>query len=370
MAAMKTPTKKSKPQHPVAFAACSFALSAGGEVQLLPAGQFRATDGRPLDAPHWLVDATIAQKLSAHIAGLSNPVVIDYEHQTLLSAENGQPAPAAGWFKSVRWVEGEGLFAVVDWTERATAHIKAGEYKFISPVITYDRATGAITKIINAALTNHAAIDGMAEVSARLSAQFTQEEALKMDMEDLLEDLRWLLNLPTLSTPEDVAAELQKAISLIKQDAGTPDGTAAARFDGLVTALTAQATQTTALKAATDELAQLKADKLKDDVDHAVMAALATNKIFPAEKEALTELGMSNLALLTKMLAARVPSKLFEEAAPADLTATESLTDGVVIPKGYSVDPAQSELYSQVVAFQNKHGIGSIQEAALKFKPV
>lgn len=171
MATMKSKTFKPSRSQLVAFAACSFVLNANGEVQLLPAGEFRARDGRPVECAFWLTNADIAAKLIADIAALANPVVIDYEHQTLLSSENGKPAPAAGWFTAagMEWREGEGLFAKVEWTDVAKLHIEANEYKFISPVILYDKKTGAVKKIINAALTNNAAIDGMEEVGARLA---------------------------------------------------------------------------------------------------------------------------------------------------------------------------------------------------------
>ncbi|NIG88708.1 MAG: hypothetical protein G5703_12690, partial [Serratia symbiotica] len=36
---------------------------AGLRAQLFPAGIFRARDGRPTDAPHWYIDAALAQVL-------------------------------------------------------------------------------------------------------------------------------------------------------------------------------------------------------------------------------------------------------------------------------------------------------------------
>lgn len=316
MATMKT--KQQNPNHPngnaVAFAVCSYTLSASGEIQLLPAGEFHAVDGRPNDAPCWLTNAEIAEKLIADIAARANPLVIDYEHQTLLSSENGQPAPAAGWFSALRWEEGVGLFSTVEWTERAIAHIDAGEYKFISPVISYDKATGAIKKIINAALTNNPAIDGMAEVVARLSAELNPQEKLSMDIEELLENLRWLLNLPTLATKEDIANELQKALDAIK----TTQGEAIAANSGVAGLIAAQSAQIAALKSAEpdeakfvavakltaiqNELAAFKAEKADAEVSNIVEAALTAGRLFPAQKDAAIELGKSNLAALNKMI--------------------------------------------------------------------
>jgi phage I-like protein len=158
------------------IAVCAYRLSASSSIQLLPAGKFRASDGRPHDASHWYVNAELAAGIIERAGGFGNSFVIDYEHQTMLTAQNGQPAPAAGWFKKLEWRRA-GLYAIgVKWTERAAAMIKAGEYRYISPVFQYDKKTGAVLRLINAALTNSPAIDGMDDVAqqatARLSNRF------------------------------------------------------------------------------------------------------------------------------------------------------------------------------------------------------
>src|SRR5690606_17995947 len=106
---------KQTPKHSVfAIAACVFELqaNAAGEIQLLPAGAFRARDGRPEKIPHWFIDGDIAAAVIARAASRKTPLVIDYEHQTLLTEQNGQPAPAAGWFREMEWRDGAGLFAL------------------------------------------------------------------------------------------------------------------------------------------------------------------------------------------------------------------------------------------------------------------
>lgn len=67
----------------------------------------------------------------------------------------------------MEWREGEGLYATdVEWTGKARDMIQSGEYRYISPVLAYDRVTGVVTKIVSASLTNTPALDGMQEVSA------------------------------------------------------------------------------------------------------------------------------------------------------------------------------------------------------------
>lgn len=168
-----------KPEHSryaVGLAACFFELQRDTrEVQLFPAGRFRALDGRPADVAgdHWYIDAAIAQRLISAAQARANPFVIDYEHQTLNAEKNGQPAPAAGWWQNanMEWRAGQGLFAVnIDWTAKARAMIAAGEYKFFSPVFKYDKQSGAVTEILMGAVTNFPALDGMEALAARFGA--------------------------------------------------------------------------------------------------------------------------------------------------------------------------------------------------------
>lgn len=307
--------KKKPVPRTFALAACAFALTAGAEIQLLPAGAFRSSDVRPKEVTAWRMDAEIAAALIAQIDARANRLVVDYEHQTLLSADNGHPAPAAGWFKKLEWRE-DGLWAVdVEWTERARAMIEAGEYLYISPVFTYDKKTGAVLRLVNAALTNNPALDGMDAVAAKfLTDESTQEESLKMDIEELLNQLRWMLNMPALATAEEITAELQKAINVIK---GGQTDTAAASFS-LTAFLAGKDSEIVALKSTapdpakfvpvetmTDlhgQVAALTAKLNGKEVDDLVEVALSSGKLLPAQESWARGLGKSNLAALTAYL--------------------------------------------------------------------
>lgn len=136
------------------------------EFRIMPAGRFSATDGRPHGIPGWLLNRTEAQSIVKLSAARSGDYVIDYEHQTLNAASNGQPNPAAGWFKRLEWREGDGLYVTdARWTERASAMIRSKEYRFISPTFHYDKA-GRVLDIVNIALTNHPALDGLTDLAA------------------------------------------------------------------------------------------------------------------------------------------------------------------------------------------------------------
>lgn len=139
--------------------------SASREIRILPPGLFRASDGRPVGLAGWKIDAASAARIVADLASRDD-LVVDYEHQTLLAKENGQPAPAAGWFSRVVWREGEGLFAVdVKWTDKAKQMIAAREYRYISPVFSYNAVSGQVERLLALGLTNNPALSGLTDLA-------------------------------------------------------------------------------------------------------------------------------------------------------------------------------------------------------------
>lgn len=273
--------------------------------RLIPAGEFRSSDGsgRPKDVPAWYIDADSAVQVIARNAARKSCVVIDYEHQTLYAAQNGQPAPASGWVASMEWRD-DGLYATSDWTERAATMIDKNEYRYISPVFSYDK-TGRVLDVKLVGLTNNPGLDGLTDLAA-LSAHFsTQEEP---PMKELMERLRYLLNLPLTTTQEEMAGELDKIKAMI-----TGAGAAS-----LTAYLDTQTTQIAALKSATPDLskfvpletmtelhnqvAALTAQLNGKTVDDLVEVALSAGKLVPAQESWARDLGKSNLAALTAYL--------------------------------------------------------------------
>lgn len=323
------------------------ALTSGGEIQLLPAGSFRAIDGRPTDAPYWSIDAIHAQCLVVAASARANPYVIDYEHQTLLSKENGKPAPAAGWFKKLEWRDGVGLFATdVQWTAAARDMIDAGEYKFISPVLAYAES-GVITGLWMAAITNNPAISGMDEVMLAAASQRyaaltnTVSTPQEYQMEEILESLRWMLNLPLASTPADILAQLTKLGEMIKQN---QDGTAAAATCDLGALISSQRAAIAALSATTPDpakyvaasamhvlqgkVASLSAELNAKNIDDVVKKGEADGKLIPAMIPWARAEGAKNLVALSAMI----------DAMPAIAALTGTQTGGTApVAAGTSV---------------------------------
>jgi len=167
----------------------SLADSGKQRVQLLPDGEFRAKDGRPFDAPHWLLNQDVADRLISKVSARANDLHFDYEHQTLNSEANGKEAPAAGWFRELEYVPGEGLFALEpDWTPKAKTYIDNKEYRYVSAVFAYDKETGEVTDLYHAALTNDPGLDGMKSLAAMKhftpSSQQPESSGIQPQQED------------------------------------------------------------------------------------------------------------------------------------------------------------------------------------------
>ncbi|EDS8286989.1 TPA: phage protease [Citrobacter freundii] len=326
-----------------------------GVIQLFPAGEFRARDGRPAECAAWLMTREIAERLIAAADARETPYVLDYEHQTLRSAKNGLPAPAAAFFKKLEWREGEGLFAVdVEWTTAAADMVAAKAYRFISPVFSYDK-TGQVLELLNAALTNTPAVDGMEEVllaaASLMAAHLTTEGQTEMDEEflnELLSNLRWMLNLPTASTKEEIMAELQKIITMISGGQGT-----AAASVSLLDILNQNAQSIADLSAKVDtpdpakwvsvEVMHSAVQQATERAGAGNTAALATQqaealitvalgdgRLLPAQQEWAASLAKSDPASLTA----------FIEKAPKIAALTTSQTQGQP-PAGLPPRPSQ-----------------------------
>ncbi|MGL6454479.1 phage protease [Aeromonas caviae] len=254
--------------------------------QLLPVGPFKARDGRPFDVPggHWKLDKTIATTLINRAKVLGQDILIDYDHQTLKVDQNGQPAPAAGWYNGdeIEWREGEGLFIKPRWTERAAALVAAKEYRFLSAVFPYD-AQGRPLELRMTAITNDPGVVGMQALAA-LSAQLIQPGQpatpahaahKETPMNELLKKLLAKLGIELTGDPTD--EQLQKALTEIDSLQAS-----AKKAPELEAALSAEKTALAALKAQTTSVQQ------GGQVDLAQFVPVATYNALVTQVAALT----------------------------------------------------------------------------------
>jgi len=314
--------------------ASTFALNAAaesvGRIQLLPFGEFASRDGRPGPGRKWrLTDAQglkIATALNAIAA--QTPIVIDYEHATLIAVPKGEIAPAAGWMNRFEWLNGQGLFSDVDWTPKAKASIDNKELRYISPVITSDPNTDEVTGVAFAALTNFPGLLGMDEakvVSAlnAFAATLTQPEKNLMDRTQLIA----LLGLAATATDADIT----NAITALRAKPGIPGA--------LVTALGLPATadETAALSAVqslrtgsaqtldavsqlTTQVAALTTQLNEGKLTTLVDGAIAAGKFGPAHRDMLLNQGRTDFAALSAVIdkTAVIPGLLGQAAGAGE----------------------------------------------------
>lgn len=294
---------------PPAVAALRSALPGGAvptALRLLPAGTFRAEDGsgRPTDAPGWELTAGDADRLIGEQARRKTLGYIDYEHATLHAKQTGAQAPAAGWFSALEW-RPDGLWATgIDWTAPAAQMIAQREYRYISPLFSYQPGTGRVLRLLGASLTNDPGLDGLTDLAA-LAAHLLNPTPETPPVTDLITQMLLCLGLPPnpdataalSSALAAVQASQQKLAALSAQVALPPDPAQYAPVAALV-ALQAERSQLQSQLAALT--AQARAAELATVID----AAKAAGKLPPALETWATDLGTRDLAALTAYLAA------------------------------------------------------------------
>lgn len=196
-------------------------------LHLVPYGEWR---GHPTRV--FAVGAAEAdQVLANHARRGRTRLVLDYEHQTLRSIDNGKPAPAAGWIDLLE-KRADGVWGhVEEWTAAAEGYLRAREYRYLSPVLSFDRRdkrTGepAGLHLHSVALTNVPFLDELTPV-------VNSDTTLEIPMLEL----RKLLGLADDATDEQVVAAVQAHLASLRTGLALAD-------DADITAIT------TALQAA------------------------------------------------------------------------------------------------------------------------
>ena len=331
------------------------------EIKLLPAGKFRAKDGRPEGLAGWVMNDASANALLSASTDQADKYLIDYDHQTLHSKVNGQQAPAAGWFAELAWRPDDGLYAVdVEWTAAASAAIEAKEYRYISPVLRYNPETGEVTGLLMAALVNYPALDGLNDLAAaHFILQPTQD--LSMDIDVLIERL----NLTALATETDILSEIDKlkdlseSLSAQLAQAQTIEADLSAQLqdpEQFVPVAVVAALQT--------ELADLSAIVKAENITKLINPALADGRLSPAQKDWAQKLGESHLESLAAYLETAQPIAALAGTQTGGIAPDETNTPAYRPVHGYSIDSDQEALHAKILAHAQLNNI-DYQTAAL-----
>lgn len=310
----------------IALAACSFTLPTPAadnliELQVTPAGHFTPRDGRPMKVPSWHINTAIASRVIERFNTRSTPPVLDYEHQTLWKEDNGQPAPAAGFFRSLAWRDGEGLFAQVELTSKAAQYIADGEYRYFSPVFLFDPVTGDVLDLQMGALTNNPAIDGMQALGERAAATF----GIYLDPHEdtpvnpLLLAVLAALGLAETTTEEQAVAALSAHTATLRKELGLDDKADGKALLAACSSLKAKAASSfdpakfvpvDTVQALQGEVAALTArigERDDQELDTQIVAALEDGRLHKTMEVWARDLGASNRAALTAYLTTAAP---------------------------------------------------------------
>lgn len=274
-------------------------------IHILPAGTFEGRDGR---GPYSLGDAqAVVAATAAYLSGAD--MVVDYEHQTLSAIQHSGPVPAAGWVQELEARE-DGIWGRVAWTATAAAALVAKEYRYFSPVFDYNTRTGEVVRLKLGALTNVPNLHLQAAASRQGDP-----------MDELLERLCYMLNLPLTTTKEEMATQLDKLKAMLT----TSETVAAAAAElGKALGLGPEAAAGTVLQAAQARLTQppdptqwvprpqfdtisrtlteLQGVTKKAEVEKVVTAAMTAGKVPPAQKDWATDYASRDLDGFKKFL--------------------------------------------------------------------
>lgn len=267
----------------------------------------------------YTVDKAGFDTLSAKLSTRGIDIVFDYEHQTL----SGEKAPAAGWITAMRYDDGVGIMAKVDWTQVASGHIKNREYRYFSPVFDVRKSDGRVVGLHSVALTNSPKTNNLQPLVAKKEAGTAQGD----DME--LKKLIAKLGLPETATEEDVLAKIgelatqkDKTVEVVAKDIKTAlELTEADDLSTVVASIHAlkQTTKTSVSKVEFDALAKKLLDR---DVTEVVAKAMTEGKITPDQKDWATDYAtkdMKGFETFIAKAAVVVPiTKLGEYTKPKD----------------------------------------------------
>lgn len=234
-------------------------------VEVLPPGP--TVTGR--DGRTWSYDpAQVLAATKAHTAGADLP--FDYVHATELKAPQGEDAPASGWAREYRINERGAIEARVEWTAKARNAIAEREYRYISPVFTYDDA-GRIHRFSSFGLVNKPNL-----LTKALNAEQPTTENIPM----LAAAIRAALGLPETATEDEAVAAI-KALKEAKETALNSEKAPSLQLyvpRGDYNALEQRA------RNAEQQLKQREEDELKTAINTEIDAALKAGKITPATK--------------------------------------------------------------------------------------
>jgi len=297
------------------------------EIQVIPYGYHKTPKG-PFE-----LDAPGAREVIDAFNSRQNDMVIDYEHQTM--ADPPVEAPAAGWIKQLINKGEGGVWAAIEWTEKAKQYIANREYKYVSPVWLKRISDNKVFRLINVGLTNQPNIDGMVPLINKLGF-----EGNTNTKEATMKNLWKLLGLSGDVTEEAAIAAVNTLIAdleahkekvAIVANKGVLDAlglAATATESEIVGTIEAMKQSHTKIDDVVKELSTLKAGLTQRDADGAVEMAMKEGKITPAQKDWALEYAKRDFEGF-KVFVSKAPTVVIEGKVVTDEKADADSVDDV-----------------------------------------
>lgn len=295
------------------------------EIQVIPYG-YHDTPKGPFalddDGARGIIEAFEAQ---------TNDMVIDYEHQTI--ANPPVEAPAAGWIKKLVNRGAEGIWAVIEWTEKAKQYIANREYKYVSPVFLKRISDNRVIGLINVALTNQPNIDGMVPLANKLGFEgdTNTKEATMKDLLKLLGLSEDAKEEAAIVAVNKLKTDLAAKTVVIIASKGVLDALGLAESateSEIIGTIEAMKQSHTSIADIVKELNTLKAGLTQRDADGAVEIAMKEGKITPAQKDWALDYAKRDLEGF-KVFVSKAPVVVIEGKVVTDQKETGSGIDDV-----------------------------------------
>lgn len=240
-----------------------------GWVKLIPAGKVQGRDGRGWENgnPQGVIDRFLN-------FGVDLPV--DLEHATELKAPKGEPAPAAGWIKELE-NRGGSVWGRVEWNAIGQDLVGSKQYRYLSPVILYNKENNEIAGLTSVGLTNRPNLNltALNQQQGESTPQGQDPKENSMNVKALLA----AMGLPETATE----AEALDAIQKMKTDLASASNSMAAAAD--LAKFVPRGDYDAALVRATNAetvLADQKKTALEAAINSEIELALKAGKIIPA----------------------------------------------------------------------------------------
>lgn len=252
------------------------------EIQVIPYGHHDTPKGP------FTLDDEGARGIVAAFEAQTNDMVIDYEHQTI--ADPPVEAPAAGWIKKLVNRGAEGIWAVIEWTEKAKQYIANREYRYVSPVFLKRISDNRVIRLINVALTNQPNIDGMVPLANKLGFEgdTNTKEATMKELWKLLGLSEDAKEEAAVAAVNKLRGDLEAKRVVVIANKGVLDALGLAESateSEIIGTIEAMKQSHTKIDDVVKELSTLKAGLTQRDADGAVEMAMKEGKITPAQKD-------------------------------------------------------------------------------------